>query len=337
MKKNNQFKWSIILTMVAMVLTLVLAVMAFENYAKIEKEVDNAQIYDRYYVMIVDDYESSFWRAVYESAYEEGLKNNVYVDLFGSNLSEKYTRNELMEIAIHAKVDGIMVEADDSITMKNLIIQATEAGIPVVTLYNDNTNSTRVSYVGVDNYEMGKEYGEQILALSKDEPKNVAVLMSSDSGQTGQSIVWSGIQDTVILGDEENSNINLNILSIDDSNEFTVEESIRDIFMTEQIPDIIVCLNEVNTTCVYQTVVDYNKVGQVDILGYYDSETILKGVFRSVIMVSIAVDTEQMGRYCVEALNEYHLLGNANEYYVADITVIDRYNVKDYMGGKDEK
>ena len=336
MKNNNHFKWAILLTLVAMILTLVLAIMAFQKYSSAGKKEEDAQIYDQYYVMIVNDYDSAFWRAVYENAYAEGLENNVYVDLLGSNFSKKYTRYELMEIAIYSGVDGIIVEADDSITMKNLIVQAKEAGIPVVTLYSDNTNSMRISYVGVDNYEMGKEYGEQILALSKDKPKNVAVLMSSNSGESGQNIVWSGIQDTVLQGKKEDMAINLSILSINESNEFSVEESIRDIFMTEDIPDIIVCLNEVNTTCVYQAVVDYNKVGQIDILGYYDSDTILKGVFRSVITASIAVDTEQMGKYCVEALTEYYQLGNTNEYYVADITVIDKYNVKSYMGGKDE-
>ena len=62
------------------------------------------------------------------------------------------------------------------------------------------------------------------------------------------------------------------MLAIDDSTTFSVEESIRKIFLEEDVPDIIICLNELNTTCVYQTVVDYNKVGEVRILGNYTSD-----------------------------------------------------------------
>ena len=140
---------------------------------------------------------------------------------------------------------------------------------------------------------------------------------------------------------QENKNeeihFNLSMAAIDDYNTFTVEESIRDLFMQEEMPDIIICLNELNTSCVYQAVVDHNKVGDVSILGYYTSDTILKGVFRSVIDATITVDVEQMGRYCVEALVEYEELGNTNDYFAADITLIDKNNVSDFIGGGEDE
>ena len=125
--------------------------------------------------------------------------------------------------------------------------------------------------------------------------------------------------------------------AIDDSTTFTVEESIRNLFMQEDVPDIIICLNELNTACVYQAVVDYNKVGEVRILGNYISDTILRGIYRSVIDATVTVDTEQLGRYCVDALAEYELLGNTSDYFAADITLIDKNNISDYMGGNEDE
>lgn len=106
--------------------------------------------------------------------------------------------------------------------------------------------------------------------------------------------------------------------------------------MENQLPDIIICLNELNTTCVYQAVVDYNKVGQVNILGYYDSETIINAIDRNVIYATISIDTMQMGRFCVDALTEYNTYGNTSQFFMADIALINKENVALYLGGEAE-
>ena len=225
------------------------------------------------------------------------------------------------------------MEADESARMTELINEAVEAGIPVVTLNGDNTASKRCSYVGIGNYDLGREYGRQILKLADGEATNVAVLVSAHATTPGQNIVFTGIQETIEQENKGRVPFQLSMITIDDTNAFTVEESIRAIFRNEELPDIIICLSALNTTCVYQAVVDYNKVGEVNILGYYATDTILKGIERNVISATISIDTEQMGRECVEALTEYANLGYASEYFTADITLINRDNVSEFMGG----
>ena len=136
------------------------------------------------------------------------------------------------------------------------------------------------------------------------EPLKVAVLVSSTANDTGQNILYSGIQDTVERRENKEVQVELSLVQVDNTNALSVEESIRDLFMEEELPDVIVCLDELNTTCTYQAVVDYNKVGLVKILGYYESDTILKAIERKVIGATLTVNTEQMGRYCVKALTE---------------------------------
>ena len=68
-------------------------------------------------------------------------------------------------------------------------------------------------------------------------------------------------------------------------------------------------------------------------MGYYDNDTILKGIERNVITSTIAIDTNQMGKYCIDALTEYKQFGNTSEYFMADITLINKKNVSDFMGG----
>lgn len=173
--------------------------------------------------------------------------------------------------------------------------------------------------MGSGSYDLGREYGRQVLEIIRrkrlpkaqvqvvplyDEngnrlmwtetvepcPVKITVLVNAHTRDSRQNILCSGIQETIENEKRRDLDIELSLVSIDDTNAFSVEESIRDIFMEKNLPDIIVCLNELNTTCVYQAVVDYNKVGQIHILGYYDSDTILKAIDRNVIYATVTID-----------------------------------------------
>ena len=363
---ENPYIWSLLLTLAGMVLTIGVGIAVFRFYNGYGKgsEIVEDVVYDRYYVMITEDRKSSFWQSVYQGAYRHGLENNVYVDWMGENLSKEYSREDLMQIAIASKVDGIIVTADEGEEIAALIEEASAAGIPVVTLYSDSSRSSRCSFVGVGSYNLGREYGKMGLYLLAniignqdysfaytylytedgtivqqegphsvmDNTVRVAVLVNAYASDVDQNILYTGIQDT--MENEKSTDIELEFIpiSIDNTNDFSVEESIRDIFMKEDVPDIIVCLDELSTTCVYQAVVDYNMVGDVNILGYYMSDTIINAIDRSVIYATIVIDTEQMGGYCIEALQEYHDLGYTSQYFAADVTVIDHNNVSQYLG-----
>lgn len=358
--------WIMLLTIVCVISTVVMAVYVLWFYHGSYHEETEQTIYDKYYMMITEDNKSSIWRSIYQGACEQAMKENVYVDWLGDDLFQGYSVEEQMQIAIAAGVDGIIVTANENDDMTELVNKAAEESIPVVTLYEDNTHSARCSFVGVGSYNLGHEYGrlalqiireklanqivlhmsveeeedtdggipyeyEEVTIGSTERPVRVTVLVNTYAQGLDQNILWSGIQETIEQERGENLAIELGLLSVDDTNAFSVEESIRDIFMEQEIPDIIICLNELNTTCVYQAVVDYNKVGQVNILGYYDSDTIINAIDRNVIYATVAIDTEQMGRFCIDALQEYHELGYTSQYFTADIRLIQKDNVQEYL------
>ena len=123
------------------------------------------ETYSRHYVMITGRDESDFWDRVYESALAEGKERGVYVERFGENLAVEYDRNELLELAIQASVDGIIVPGDEDDKTVALLDEAVKNGIPVVTVLRDSTGSLRQCFVGDNSYNLGQEYGRQILEL----------------------------------------------------------------------------------------------------------------------------------------------------------------------------
>ncbi len=331
-----------IITLVIAALTVIL-VINFIRYTRRFGISNDSEPYDRYYVMITDNAKSSFWQSVYKSALDAARLNNDCVEMISDNLSRDYSVYELMEIATISGVDGIIVNADDSKEMTELIDTAAKNGIQVITLYNDNSASDRLSFVGVSNYNLGKQYGELILKLANEknftnDKIEVVIFADVNSADASQNIMFSAVQETI---DGESSEqraghppINLSIYGVDTTNEFSVEESIKTLLLKdrESLPEIVVCLNEMDTIAAYQTVVDYNEVGLVNILGYYDSEVILNGIDRNVIYATISTDTEQMGRYSVNALDEYFQYGYTSQYFTSDITVITKENVAEFMG-----
>lgn len=294
--------------------------------------------YDAYYVMIVEDTKSSFWNSVYEYTKKIGEDNRIYVELMGTQLATEYSKADRMRIAIESKVDGIFLEADESKEITNLINEAVENKIPVITVIGDSASSERQSFVGISSYNLGREYGRQVQELAKESLNRVVILMTAQAKDSVQNIIYSGIQE-MLESSGSYDKIQLESIAIDASSSFATEESIRDIFMNpEELPDILICLDELNTTCAYQALIDYNKVGVVNILGYYDSETILNAIQRKVIYSTISIKTEQIGEYLMEAIQEYQTYGQVNEYYTVDTTLITFDNIEEYSGGEiDEK
>lgn len=328
MKKNKNNKiWILIIVLLVILTGLIILCFFIRNSSSSAKKSYNE--YSRHYAMISDEEDTDFWNKVYESAHEYGDENDVYVERFGSNLAVKYSKNELLKLAIQANVDGIIVKGDESQETIDLINEAISGGIPVATVYSDCSGSNRQCYIGINNYNLGQQYGDQINEILKDNDSlgsdtvNVLVLTNTEQTDVSQNLILLGIRDEVkkLLGTDYP--IQIQTTSIDNSKEFSAEESISDIFIdADQLPDIMICLSELHTKCAYRAAVDYNKVGKVEIIGYYDSSQILEAISKNIIYSSITIDTEQMGYYCVKTLNEYIRTGYTNGYIPVEAELI---------------
>ena len=291
-------------------------------------ENETWETYERHYALITDGTDSELWDRVYESALLEGKERGIYVERFGESLAVSYTRNQILDLAIRASVDGIITTGDEDEDTVALIDEAVDAGIPVVTVLQDSTGSRRQCFVGCSNYSIGQEYARQILDMieESEDPdiRDVMVLLDADAQDASQNLILLAIRETLEESLGADSPVVVESAAIDNSRDFSPEKSIRDIFLgAEELPDVLVCLNEVYTRCAHQAAVDYNKVGEVEILGYYDSDVLLEAVSKDIVASTITFDAEQMGALCVQALDEYDETGYTNNYLAVDIRLVD--------------
>ena len=284
--------------------------------------------YPRLYAYIAEDPDSQLSNRIYKEIAEYAVENDCYVEMTGQNLSTSYSKADRMNIAISSKVDGIILEGDDSKETADLIDKATANGIPVVTVLSDCQTSSRKSFVGLNNFSLGSEYGEELATIgemNKKYPLNALILLDGDDGNS-DNIIHAAIQQSVT-----GRLIKLTSAVVDTSSPFTSEESVMNILDgLATIPDVIICLNDRTTESAIQCIVEKNLVGKTTILGYYDSDTILKAIDRGSVYATFAIETKTVAKQCVNALNEYNNTGFVSEYNPANYILINRQNVSEY-------
>ncbi len=343
MKNRNRkmFKMELFVIVLIVLLFIFGALLFFsQQIGQVTTSISSEEIYyDNYYVIITDESDSTLWESIYEGAVLAGIEEaDAYVEFIEVSNNLEYTLQEKLRIAIDSGVDGIIVCGDGLEETTALIDEATEKGIPVVTVLNDDSTSLRQCFVGVNSYSLGETYGDIVwsyLSQEKEEQEDctIAILMDGDNSDTGKNTTYLGLKeylDNAIVENEWEYNIEVTSVSMNREEAFVSDETIAGIIM-DGSADIIICLNAEDTESAYQSVVDYNEVGNIEIIGYYESETILEAIEKDIIMATVSVDGEEVGAQCVTALYEYQETGYVNGYFSVQIQILDATNVAESL------
>lgn len=321
---------------IMVVLLMLLTIFGWRHYVrKIEGDGFGQQaggaLYDRHYVMIPDDADSGLWQEIYNSARETAEQNQVYVELFADWAAGDYSPLEYMEIAIAAQVDGIIIKPDGTRKMSAMINQAEAAGIPVIAVLDDDIASGRKSFVGINSYQLGTTYGKQILECVNEDTEKITVLLNQN--ESGKERIFKELKETVEseLTKEQRKRVTIEPLTISYISTFYTEDKIRELVSSEESrPDILVCTSEIDSICAYHAMVDYNLVGNFQMIGYYQSDTMLDAIEKGTVPMAITMNAQQIGASSVEALEEYYDMGHVSDYHTVDLSIITQSNVQQF-------
>lgn len=337
--KKNKVIW---ISIIGIIIFLLLLLAEGINYFKVQTgtsfNADEEKSYLAHYVFISEDYSEPALTEIYEQARAYGEKENVYVENLAETLVGEHTKETMLHMAVMSDVDGIILEADDSEKIAEFINQASERGIPVVTVLQDAPKSSRNCFIGIGTYNLGREYARQIIRIATKKTEKVLIVAEKETDDQSVNLIYAAMNETLQNEGNHLSN-SLDTVTIDkNDSKFSAQEVIRDVFMdTENLPDIIVCLDEETTLSAYEALIDYNMVGQIDILGYDISDDILTGIKNEVIAATVAIDFGQIGRTCIDVLSEYRDTGYVSDYVAMDANAITKNNVGEYMADDEEK
>jgi ribose transport system substrate-binding protein len=149
-------------------------------------------------VLITRDMDTTFWNKVGMGASRQAVKEGVSLEIWGSysNNSEQFLKK--LELAIHSKVDGIIIQGLDTDEFKELTkVKAAFNGIPIITVANDvpMKESLRRTYVGSDQFRAGGLIARQLLSDMGTEGE--VVLLSDKQKEYYQNERLKGIYATL--------------------------------------------------------------------------------------------------------------------------------------------
>ena len=310
------------------VLLLALYFYADSRILTMDTNENNPARVARHYTFISED-DSDLWQTAFSAAVAEAGKQDAYLEWIGKGSPVDYDASDCMRIATASGVDGILLHKSGNTDMTELINRAMEEKIPVITIFSDQSGSERISYVGLNNYQLGENYAGQILECLKTGENQVLVISSAPLGEGEMALMYSQMVRATDESKQADQTVVFEALEISSTSGFDAEEAVRDVFISRTaLPDVIVCLDQVITECVSQALVDFNEVGNVSVIGFYASHTISEAISRGIIYSTLEIDAEQIGRIGVDALDEYWSQGRVSNYFNVGLSVINAGNVE---------
>lgn len=156
----------ITLSMICIVGTLIFTIYyAYQFYItnQADQFQSTAHQEKKYRIMfIAAEQNVQFWSSVQKKAMDEAEKQGVSIQFRNSVRPSEDEIIKQMEMAIAARVDGMIVHGMDSPRFVEVVNKASARGIPVITVFTDAPSSLRKAYVGADHFVEGYQMAQMV-------------------------------------------------------------------------------------------------------------------------------------------------------------------------------
>lgn len=282
-------------------------------------------------LVIVDDsgqtYDSTFEAGILETA----EAYHIAIEIKRVEHSN-YIEDMLHELdkAMYAGMDGVIVHAVDDQRVVDKVQLLHEAGIPVVALNHDILDSPRITYVGVNRYDIGYVAGES-LAKALDGKGSIVVIAEKgylNSENASEDLMLLGLKEVIKAYPE----LVLERMDYTEQGVLSAETVALDIIRSGVPVNGIFCTSGSNTLGVVQMMIDNNMVNNLQLVGYGNDPEILEYITKgNIVDASIVTNYGDIGRESVLALVEFGINGFVSSYINTDIEVYDLNNIEEYL------
>ncbi len=292
-----------------------------EQEVKIENPKYHLQV-------IVQNKNGNFWTSFQEGAKVAEQETGVYVEFVALEQIDPDSLKKAVEMGVNAGVDGIALQAADLEQTQLIIENAKAQGVDIITYENGFYMVSDTPMVGTNYTTLGSYAGNMAVEASGGEA-DVAVVINS-AGSEGveelQNLIIQGIIDAFgSYGKMEDPDI----YTID-TDMFEAEEVTSEILAKEDIPDLIIILDEKCTPGIAQILVDNNMVGDIKLVGYGITPRTLDYIEHGVIYGTICPVSYEIGYETVTSLVQMLSDEQISNSIPTDLYYIDKNNVSEY-------
>lgn len=268
-----------------------------------------------------------FWKEIRLGIEKAAKQNNVAVEFNSPRFNNPEEELKYLDIAVISKVDGIITHVPPEANFTEAINRAYQKNIPVVTVENDDMNSNRNAFVGTNSFQLGKEAGNLMIEATNGKAK-IGIIVSNDYDldEVSQNLKINGFLSTI------KSHQEMEVVKIYSSRMgiLSAEEITQSILKDHPEINAIYTTNSVDTLGCSQVIVDSNKVGAVTLVGYGDTENILRYIGKGIIYGTVMSDPYKMGYESIKALIDIKEKENTSTFIDTGVKVITMKNLQEY-------
>lgn len=276
----------------------------------------------RYHIVLIEQERyHPYWEMIEKGAEKAAERYGMDIEFTGPVRNNMDEQIHLLEKAIAARVDGIIVQGLNGERFTPVIDKAVQRGIPVVTIDTDAPASNRLAYVGTDNEAAGESMGRFVVETTGGSGK-IGVIIGSELAEN-QLQRLQGLKNIV------KQYADLEIVDVRSSNISHMEAIQQAAGMLKAHPDITIMVGTSATDAlgVLQAAKSLKR-DSLTIVGFDNQEETLDAILRGEIKATIAQQPFLMGDTAVKLLHE-HFQGKAlrSEYYT-EVMVLDKHNAQ---------
>lgn len=249
-------------------------------------------------VLIEQEQGHPYWQMVERGATDAAGVYGIDIECNGPVRNSMEEQIKLLEKAIAAKVDGIIVQGLNDGKFTPVINKAVDHGIPVLTIDTDAPTSKRLAYVGTDNVDAGKRLGQLVVQTTGGRGK-IGVIIGSESAES-QLQRLSGLR-SVVSGYPD-----LEIVDVRGSNISLMEAIQQAAEMLSSHPEInmMVGTSATDALGILQAKKSLKRSG-LKIVGFDDLQETLDAIANGEMEATVAQQPYLMGETSVRLLNSY--------------------------------
>lgn len=296
----------LILSFIALlVFSIVFYTVFFSSKARIQKQKENnpADKY-LYHIIVTGSYENqSFLTEVYKGASKVAGYYKSVVDLhIPQSQADTESLQDLLNYCSYLNADGIILYVDSPDFKSEVPTRSDSPSIPIITTGHFAPNFPQVSYIGINNWELGKKIADE----------------TQDMLQNGGNVY--------IINDSENQNNNL-ISSIQSElqNKPNITSSVIEAISPDLIIDgknnIFISLTEDDSIRSAQLLSELFDMDRYKLIGFGGNEVCQLYLHKGWINKLVSLDPYTIGEVALYELFEYRSKGNANSYITADVKI----------------
>lgn len=280
-------------------------------------EYEQLDEYNYHFVMIGKEKIRKNWKDIYEGASTYAKNNKIALEMLINESVNDSKEIDFFDMAVDARVDGIVVNGYDKEEMVKIAKKAQEYEIPVIFINDESKVSPRTAYIGVNNYLAGQMAVDLLKKYHKGQ-LNIGLVMEK------KDTIQNDIRhESILLAINEDPNLRWasTVSSVD--SKIQLYNDIKKMLVDNPKINAIIGTSALHGEVIGEVLVDLNLVGKVTVIGFGDYPLTIRYIQNGVIDATINVNGQEIGKNAMEVLLKEKKGDLVEDAYYMPLEVID--------------